>query len=77
MPGIGHSGASVINCRYAARGIGVSLTTTKTVDCPNLTFSKNERSIAGGKISRNVSRRVISPAWIAGVLISRPNFNAL
>ena len=70
-------GASVINCCYAARGIRVSSTTTKTVDCPNLTFSENERSIADGKISLNVSRRIVSPAWIAGVLISRPNFNAI
>ena len=70
-------GASVINCCYAARGIRVSSTTTKTVVCPNLTFSENQRSIACGKISLNVSRRVVSPAWIAGVLISRPNFNAM
>jgi hypothetical protein len=38
----------------------VSSTRTKTVDCPNLTFSENERSIADGKISLNVSRRVVS-----------------
>jgi hypothetical protein len=65
-------GASVINFCYAARGIRVSSTTTKTVDCTNLTFSESQRSIADGKISLNVSRRVVSPAWIAGVLISRP-----
>jgi hypothetical protein len=70
-------GASVINCCYSARGIRVSSTTTKTVDCPELTFSENQRSIADGKISLNVSRRVVSPACIAGVLISPPNFNAL
>ena len=29
------------------------------------------------KISLSVSRRVVSPACIAGVLVSRPNFNAL
>src|SRR5262245_25247747 len=70
-------GASVINCCYAARGIGVSLTTTKTVDCPDLTFSDTRRNIAGGKISLNVNGRVVSPACIAGVLISPPNFSAL
>ena len=38
------------------------------VDCPNLTFSDNQRSIVVGKISLNVSRRVVNPACIAGVL---------
>ena len=42
----------------------------KTDDCPNLTFSDNQRSIVGGKISLNVSRRVVNPACIAGVLTS-------
>jgi hypothetical protein len=46
-------------------------------DCPNLTFSDNQRSIADGKISLNVNRRVVNPACIAGVLTSVPNFNAL
>jgi hypothetical protein len=33
-------------------GIRVSSTTTKTVDCPNLTFSDNQRTIAHwGRIS--------------------------
>jgi hypothetical protein len=35
-------------------------TRTKTVDCPNLTFSDNQRSIAVGMTSLNVSRRVVS-----------------
>jgi hypothetical protein len=61
-------GASVIDCCYAARGI--------PVDCGNLTFSDNERSIAGGKISLSVSRRLVSPVCIAGVLTSLPNFSA-
>ena len=63
------TGASVINWCYGARGI--------PVDCWNLTFSDNQRSIAGGKISLNVSCRVVNPACIAGVLTSTPNFNAL
>jgi len=70
-------GASVINCCYAASGIAVSLTMTKTVDCANATLLDTQRTIADGKISLNVNRRVISPACIAGVLISSPNFNAL
>jgi hypothetical protein len=70
-------GAFVINCCYAARGIRVSSTTTKTVDCPDLTFFDTDRNIAGGKISLNVNGRVVSPACIAGVLISPPKFNAL
>jgi hypothetical protein len=70
-------GASVINCCYAAREAFPSSTMTQTVDCPNLTFSDNQRSIAGGRSPFNVNRRVVNPAWIAGVLTSGPNFNAL
>jgi hypothetical protein len=60
-------GASVINCCYAARGIGVSSTTTKTVDCPDLTFSDAHRNVAGGKISLNVNRRVVAKENARGV----------
>jgi hypothetical protein len=42
-----------------------------------VTFSAAEKTIGDEKISLNFSRRVVSPAWIAGVLISRPNFNAM
>jgi hypothetical protein len=54
-----------------------SSTMSKTVDYPNPAFSDNQRSNAGRKISLNVSRRVVNPACIAGVLIAPPNFNAL
>jgi hypothetical protein len=40
-------------------------TRTKTVGCRKLTFSDNQRSIAGGKTSLNVSRHVVSPACIS------------
>jgi hypothetical protein len=60
-------GCFVINCCYAARGIGVSSTTTKTVDCPDLTFSDIHTNVADWKISLNVNRRVARPACIAGV----------
>ena len=59
-------GASAINCCYAARGIRVSMTMTKTVDRPNATFIDIQRTIADGKIPANVSRRLVSPACIAG-----------
>ena len=49
MPAFPQHGASVINCCYATRGIGVSSTTTKTVDCPNLTFSENQRGASAIK----------------------------
>src|SRR5262245_12368016 len=39
-------GASVISYCYAARAVRVSSTPTRTVDCPNLTFSNNQRNIA-------------------------------
>ena len=73
------SGASVINCCYAARGIGVSSTIGENVDWPkaNMTVTDAKKAIADEKISLNVSRRVASPARIAGVLTSHPNFSAL
>ncbi len=40
--------------------------------------SNNDRDVGvHTKISLSVSRRVVSQACIAGVLVSRPNFNAL
>ncbi len=36
----------------------------------------NKDVVAHTNTSRNVSRRVVSPACIAGVRISRPNFRA-
>ena len=36
----------------------------------------HSKTIVGEKISRNVSRRVVRPACMAGVLTSRPNFSA-
>jgi hypothetical protein len=42
-----------------------------------VTFSAAEKTIGDKKISLKFSRRVVGPAWIAGVLISRPNFNAI
>ena len=67
----------MINCCYAAREAFPSSTMRQTVDCPDLTFSDNPKSIGDGKISFNVNRRVVNPACIAGVLTSAANFNAL
>jgi hypothetical protein len=53
-------GASVINCCcHATRGIAVSSTMTKTVDCPNLTFLRTtkEVSLAGRSPLCQPSRR--------------------
>jgi hypothetical protein len=44
---------------------------TKTVDCPNLTFSDNQRSIADGKISLNVNRRVVNLTCIVDLDYAR------
>ena len=51
---------------------------TKIVDraSTDLTFSHAGKTIVDEKISRNVSRGVVRPAWVAGVLTSRPNFSA-
>jgi hypothetical protein len=42
----------------------------------DLTSSHANKSIVDEKISLNVSRRLVRPAWMAGVLTSRPNFSA-
>ena len=70
-------GASVIECCYAASCTRLSSTMTKIVEraSTDLTFS-HTRTIVDEKISRNVSRRVVRPACMAGVLTSRPNFSA-
>jgi hypothetical protein len=43
----------------------------------NVTFRGAQKCIAEEKISLNVSRLLVNPACMAGVLKSRPNFNAL
>ncbi len=42
----------------------------------DLTFSHASKTIVDEKISLNVSRRVVRPACMAGVLTSLPNFSA-
>ena len=41
----------------------------------DLTFCHASKTIVDEKTSRNVSRHFVRPAWMAGVLTSRPNFS--
>ena len=41
-----------------------------------MTFFHTKRIAVDEKTSRNVSRHFVRPAWMAGVLTSRPNFSA-
>ena len=71
---------SAIKCYYAARGI--STTAVAGLRVPANAIASGSINIdrdvgVHTKISLSVSRRVVSPACIAGVLVSRPNFNAL
>jgi hypothetical protein len=43
----------------------------------DLTFHRASKTIVDEKISLNVIRRVVRPAWTAGVLTSGPNCSAL
>jgi hypothetical protein len=43
----------------------------------DLTFHHASKTIVDEKISLNVIRRSVSPAWTAGVLTSDPNCSAL
>src|SRR5881396_1460639 len=69
-------GASAIQCCYAATERRESSTLTDTGESKNanVTLRSANKSIVDEKISLNVSRLVTSPACMAGVLSSRPNF---
>ena len=71
-------GASAIECCYAATGIRLSSPRTDLAEQTNthMTFFHTKRIVVDEKTSLNVSRRFVRPAWMAGVLTSRPNFNA-
>ena len=74
------AGASAIKCYYAARGISSTAVagTRRPANAIASGSINTDRDVGvHTKISLSVSRRVVSPACIAGVLVSRPNFNAL
>jgi hypothetical protein len=56
------TGASVIDCCYAARDIGISSTVGENMDLPNanMTLIDFKKVIADEKISFSVSRRLVS-----------------
>ncbi|HYK87561.1 MAG TPA: hypothetical protein VE398_02245, partial [Acidobacteriota bacterium] len=66
-------------CCYAAieRRESATLTNVAVSKNTNVTSRSAKKSIVDEKISLNVSRRVASPACMAGVRTSRPNFRAL
>ena len=71
-------GASAIKCCYAATGIGMTAAAAALCELANTSTSLGDEIGLRGdvKMSRMVSRRVASPACIAGVRVSRPNFSA-
>ncbi len=70
--------ASAIKCCYAAAGSGTGVEETGLrAPVSRKTSIRNHKGIVvAKKMSRKVSRRVVRPACIAGVRISRPNFRA-
>ena len=72
------AGASAIKCCYAATGIGMTAAAAALCELANTSTSLGDEIGLRGdvKMSRMVSRRVASPACIAGVRVSRPNFSA-
>ena len=76
--GIDLSGASAIKCCYAARAILSSAVRTERVQRANTNriFLGAKKTIRAEKTSLHVSALLTSPACWAGVLTSRPNFNA-
>ena len=71
-------GASAIKCCYAAAGSGTGAEESGLrAPVSRKTSIRNHKGIVvAKKMSRKVSRRVVRPACIAGVRISRPNFRA-
>ena len=71
-------GASAIKCCYAAAGSGTGVEETGLrAPVSRKTSTRDHKGIVvAKKMSRKVSRRVVRPACIAGVRISRPNFRA-
>ncbi len=73
------TGASAIKCCYAAAGSGTGAGETGfRIRVSRKTSTRDHKGIVvAKKMSRNESRLVVSPACMAGVRISRPNFSAL
>ena len=72
------SGASAIKCCYAAAGSGTGAEETglRAPVSRKTSIRDHKGIVVAKKMSRKVSRRVVRPACIAGVRISRPNFRA-
>ena len=71
-------GASAIKCCYAAAGSGTGAEETglRAPVSRKTSIRDHKGIVVAKKMSRKVSRRVVRPACIAGVRISRPNFRA-
>ena len=71
-------GASAIQCCYAAIERREWFTSTNKVESKNtkVTLRSAKKCMVEEKISRNVSRLVVSPACMAGVRTSSPNISA-
>ena len=74
----GCNGASAIKCCYAAAGSGTDAEETglRALLSRKTSIRNHKGSVVAKKMSRKVSRRMVRPACIAGVRISRPNFRA-
>ena len=73
-----HGGASVIKCCYAATGMYMMVAAAVLRKSANASTPLSHKTTrrTDTKMSRRVSRRVASPACIAGVRVSRPNLSA-
>ena len=71
-------GASAIKCCYAAAGSGAGVEETglRAPVSRKTSIRAHKGIVVAKKMSRKVSRRMVRPACIAGVRISRPNFRA-
>ena len=71
-------GASAIKCCYAAAGSGTGVEETglRAPVSRKTSIRAHKGIVVAKKMCRKVSRRMVRPACIAGVRISRPNFRA-
>ena len=78
LPIMGVMGAYAIKCCYAAAGSGTGAEETglRAPVSRKTSIRDHKGIVVAKKMSRKVSRRVVRPACMAGVRISRPNFRA-
>ena len=76
LPGRGNRQRLSVRCAAAGSGTGEEETGLRAPVSRKTSIRAHKGIVVAKKMSRKVSRRMVRPACIAGVRISRPNFRA-